>query len=112
MAVGGVLPQPLEYLVNDVARRHGAVRVRASAACCGPTTPPRWPRSWDEGPGPLGLVALAPTVLASALDAAATLAALRAAGFAPAAEDATGAVLIDHPALRRPRRGRVRRVAR
>ena len=29
IAVGESLPQPLEYLVFDVARRHGEVRVRA-----------------------------------------------------------------------------------
>ena len=31
VAAGGTLPQALEYLVADVGRRHGRVRVRAVA---------------------------------------------------------------------------------
>ncbi|MGH3663292.1 MAG: helicase-associated domain-containing protein, partial [Micromonosporaceae bacterium] len=32
-AVDGTLPQPLEYLVRDVARRHGTIRVRELGCC-------------------------------------------------------------------------------
>src|SRR5207302_168252 len=76
-AGGASLPQPLAYLVTDVARRHGAVRVRAVGSVV---------RCADEalaaelaGMKSLGLAALAPTVLASGRPPAETLAALRAA---------------------------------
>jgi hypothetical protein len=102
VAVGGVLPQPLEYLVNDVARRHGAVRVRAVGCVLRADDPTAVAEILStKALASLGLVALAPTVLASTADAARTLAALRAAGFAPMAEDATGALLIDHTTPRR-----------
>ncbi|MBM0239316.1 helicase-associated domain-containing protein [Micromonospora sp. ATA32] len=37
-ATGARVPQPLEYLINDTARRHGAIRVRPSPAACAATT--------------------------------------------------------------------------
>lgn len=82
------LPQPLRYLVGDVARRHGNVRL-TSVACC--------VRSDDEALiaeiaanrrlAKLGLRVLAPTVLASDANPADILAALRAAGYFPVSED-------------------------
>ncbi|MEJ3747284.1 helicase-associated domain-containing protein [Actinomycetes bacterium KLBMP 9797] len=96
VAAGGRMPQPLEYLVKDVARRHGEVRVMPIACCL---------RSEDtallneirhaKALAKLGLVALAPTVLGSAKSAAETLKALRTAGYAPAGENTDGTVALE-----------------
>ena len=98
-AGGASLPQPLAYLVTDVARRHGAVRVRAVGSVV---------RCADEalaaelaGTKSLGLAALAPTVLASGRPPAETLAALRAAGYAPVGEDAAGVPVVERAPRRR-----------
>lgn len=98
----GTLPQPVEYLFGDVARRHGSLRVREVAAAI---------RSDDQtllaelvaakALRPLGLVALAPTVVVSAKPVAETLRALRAASYAPVQEDATGAIVMERPPRRR-----------
>ncbi|MEK2472969.1 helicase-associated domain-containing protein [Streptomyces noursei] len=92
----GTLPQPLGYLVQDTARTHGRMRV-VPAACC--------IRSDDESLiaelaahhalRALELRALAPTVLVSARPPAATLDALRAAGYAPVLEAGTGAATVE-----------------
>ncbi|QZL06118.1 helicase-associated domain-containing protein [Streptomyces sp. BHT-5-2] len=92
----GTLPQPLGYLIQDIARTHGRMRV-VPAACC--------VRS-DDGAliaelaahhalRELELRTLAPTVLVSARPPAATLDALRAAGYAPALESDTGAATVE-----------------
>jgi len=107
------VPQGLTYLVDDVARRHGRLRGGAAAAFL---------RSDDEvllaevlaHPDAIGLELrrIAPTVVVSPLPLAELLAALRAAGFSPVAEDPAGAVLdlVDpgrrtSPARRAPDRG-------
>ncbi|MFJ5800239.1 helicase-associated domain-containing protein [Streptomyces decoyicus] len=92
----GTLPQPLGYLLQDAARSHGRMRV-LSAACC--------IRSDDEALveelaahralRDLGLRAIAPTVLVSSRPPAATLDALRAAGYAPALESDTGTTTVE-----------------
>jgi hypothetical protein len=92
-ATAGV-PQPLGYLIRDAARRHGRVRGQEAACCL---------RSDDEAMlaeiaadrrlRALGLRLLAPTVLAGARPLPETLAALRAAGYAPIAESEGGAPL-------------------
>ncbi|WP_256103628.1 helicase-associated domain-containing protein [Streptomyces sp. ODS05-4] len=89
------VPQPLTYLIDDVARRHGHLRVGAASA---------YVRCDDEAVldeimadrrgASLRLRRLAPTVLAAQADPAALLAGLRSMGFAPAAESAEGDVLI------------------
>ncbi|GAA0640652.1 helicase-associated domain-containing protein [Streptomyces thermocarboxydovorans] len=89
------VPQPLTYLIDDVARRHGQLRVGAASA---------YVRCDDDAmlneiladrrAAGLGLRRLAPTVLAAQTDPAALLEGLRAMGFAPAAESAEGDVLI------------------
>ena len=96
------VPQPLEYLVGDVARRHGQVRVGVAGA---------YVRSDDEAllaelvaerkAAALRLRRLAPTVLVAQADPAAVLAVLRQLGLAPAAESADGAVLVRRPDARR-----------
>ncbi|MFF9211656.1 MULTISPECIES: helicase-associated domain-containing protein [unclassified Streptomyces] len=89
------VPQPLAYLIDDVARRHGHLRVGAASA---------YVRCDDDAllneiladrrAAGLRLRRLAPTVLAAQADPAALLEGLRAMGFAPAAESAEGDVLI------------------
>lgn len=100
------VPQPLTYLVDDVARRHGHLRVGAAAS---------YVRCDDEAvldeimadkrSQPLRLRRLAPTVVAAQIDPAALLDGLRSLGFAPAAEGPGGDVLIRHtPQRRTPQR--------
>ncbi|MFI0217480.1 helicase-associated domain-containing protein [Streptomyces lydicus] len=92
----GTLPQPLRYLVQDAARAHGRMRVLPAACCV---------RSDDEtlvkelaahrALGDLALRVIAPTVLVSSRPPAATLDALRAAGYAPALESDTGTTTVE-----------------
>ncbi|WP_229853004.1 helicase-associated domain-containing protein [Streptomyces albospinus] len=92
----GPLPQPLGYLIQDAARTHGRMRVLPAACCI---------RSDDEtlvgelaahrALRELGLRAIAPTVLVSSRPPAATLDALRAAGYAPALESGTGTTTVE-----------------
>jgi len=91
VAVGGRLPQPLEYLIGDVARRHGTVRVRPAACCLRCDDPVLLNEILRaKGLAKLRLAAVSDTVLTSAVPVAATLEALRAAGYAPAAENEDG----------------------
>ncbi|REK85523.1 hypothetical protein DY245_37465 [Streptomyces inhibens] len=92
----GTLPQPLGYLVRDAARTHGRMRVLPAACCI---------RSDDEtlvkelaahrALRDLALRAIAPTVLVSGRPPAATLDALRAAGYAPTLESDTGTTTVE-----------------
>ncbi|MBQ0986619.1 helicase-associated domain-containing protein [Streptomyces sp. F63] len=96
------VPQPLSYLIDDVARRHGHLRVGAASS---------YVRCEDDGllaeiladkrSEGLRLRRLAPTVLAAGLDPATLLAKLREMGFAPAAESAEGDVVITRPGVHR-----------
>ncbi|WP_234382067.1 MULTISPECIES: helicase C-terminal domain-containing protein [unclassified Streptomyces] len=89
------VPQPLAYLIDDVARRHGHLRVGAASS---------YVRCDDDGmlneiladkrSAGLGLRRLAPTVLAAQAEPGALLDGLRAMGYAPAAESRTGDVLV------------------
>ncbi|MER7758791.1 helicase-associated domain-containing protein [Streptomyces sp. NPDC097619] len=89
------VPQPLSYLIDDVARRHGHLRVGAASsyvrcdddALLGEILA-------DRRSAGLGLRRLAPTVLAATVAPAALLDGLRSLGYAPAAESATGDVLV------------------
>jgi XPB/Ssl2-like helicase family protein len=104
-AVGVALPQPLTYLVGDVARRHGAIRVRAVACVVRVEDPALAAEiAGARALRSLRLSVIAPTVLGSPEPVAATLAALRAAGYAPVAESADGAVELDRLEQRRARR--------
>jgi hypothetical protein len=89
------VPQPLAYLIDDVARRHGHLRVGAASAYvrCDDDALLREILA-DKRSAGLRLRALAPTVLASAADPATLLEGLRTMGYAPAAESAEGDVLI------------------
>ncbi|WP_051970150.1 helicase-associated domain-containing protein [Kitasatospora azatica] len=104
LAVGGVeqLPQPLSYLIGDTARRHGRVRVVAPGSVL-----------YGEDPALLAellahrrlaslrLRLIAPTVLVSATGPEATLAALRAEGYAPVEEGADGTLLLERAGTER-----------
>lgn len=89
------VPQPLEYLINDVARRHGHVRVRAVQCCVSADEATVTEILHTRALAKLGLRRLAPTVLSSSDSPAQVLALLRKNGFAPVAEDPDGAVLIE-----------------
>ena len=88
------VPQGLTYLIDDVARRHGQLRVgiAASFVRCDDTA-----LLAQVAAAPLAealqLRLLAPTVAVTQAPIADVLGALRDAGFAPAAEDATGAIV-------------------
>jgi hypothetical protein len=95
------VPQPLAYLVEDAARRHGRVRVgsaRSYVRCADEPTAAELLR--HRRAAKLGLRALAPAVLVSDLPPESLLGELRAAGYLPAHEDATGGLVVS----RRPRR--------
>ncbi|GGU67611.1 hypothetical protein GCM10010211_36260 [Streptomyces albospinus] len=89
------VPQPLAYLIDDVARKHGRLRIGAATA---------YVRCDDDAllseiladrrAAALRLRRLAPTVLAAQTSPDQLLDGLRAMGYAPAAESAAGDVLI------------------
>ncbi|MBY0289010.1 MAG: helicase-associated domain-containing protein [Mycobacteriaceae bacterium] len=88
------VPQGLTYLIDDVARRHGQLRVGMAAS---------FVRCEDAALLAQAITApaaeqlemrlLAPTVAVSQAPISEVLAALREAGFAPAAEDSTGTIV-------------------
>ncbi|WKU46401.1 helicase-associated domain-containing protein [Streptomyces sp. VNUA116] len=96
------VPQPLAYLVDDVARRHGHLRVGAASS---------YLRCDDDAvlaeiladrrSAPLRLRRLAPTVLAAQAAPDELLEGLRAMGYAPAAESAEGDVVVTRADARR-----------
>lgn len=89
------VPQPLAYLIDDVARRHGHLRVGAASAYVRCDDDALLSEILaDKRAANLRLRRLAPTVLAAQADPASLLDGLRAMGFAPAAESAEGDVLI------------------
>jgi Helicase conserved C-terminal domain len=96
------VPQPLSYLIDDMARRHGKIRVSPATAVI---------RADDENvleqiladrrAGQLRLRRLAPTVLAARAKVDHVLEQLRVMGFAPVAESPDGEVVIRRPDVRR-----------
>ncbi|MTE19597.1 DNA-binding protein [Streptomyces sp. TRM43335] len=89
------VPQPLTYLIDDVARRHGRLRVGAAGAyvrCDDDTLLAEI--AADRRAAGLGLRLLAPTVLAARADPGALLEQLRAMGYAPVFESSEGDVVI------------------
>jgi len=98
----GPLPQPLRYLINDVARRHGVVRASEVASCLrSEDTALLAELAADRRLRGLGLRALAPTVLASTESLARLLAELRKAGYAPVAEGTDGTPVVERAQPRR-----------
>lgn len=96
------LPQPLRYLVDDVARRHGSIRVGVASA---------YIRSDDETLiaalladrklAALRLMKLAPTVVATSASPDVVLERLRDAGLSPMAESADGVMVVRQASSRR-----------
>ncbi len=101
-AEGGRVPQTLTYLIEDVARRHGQVQVRPAGCClCSNDETLLTEILNTRSLRALSLVRLAPTVLVSARPQVETLAALRAAGYAPSGVRADGSPAIETPQRRR-----------
>ena len=86
------VPQGLTYLINDVARRHGQLRIGMAASFVRCEDPALLAQA-AAGAAHLGLRVLAPTVAISQAPISEVLAALQDAGFAPAAEDSTGTIV-------------------
>jgi hypothetical protein len=86
------VPQGLTYLINDVARRHGKLRIGMAASFVRCEDPALLAQA-VAGAGHLGLRVLAPTVAISQASIGEVLAALQDAGFAPAAEDSAGTIV-------------------
>ena len=104
------VPQPLDYLVRDVARRHGRLRVGSLATfIVSDDISALDAAEHDPALAGLGLRRLAPTVLAAKAAKRAVVTTLRQAGHSPVAEGAGGAVEPEHPtsvrASDRPRLG-------
>ncbi|OBF79826.1 DNA-binding protein [Mycobacterium sp. 852002-51163_SCH5372311] len=92
------VPQGLTYLIDDVARRHGQLRIGMAASFVRCEDPALLAQAVAApGAEELQLRALAPTVAVSPAPIAEVLAVLRGAGFAPAAEDSTGAIVDVRP---------------
>ncbi|MGH3544505.1 MAG: helicase-associated domain-containing protein, partial [Mycobacteriales bacterium] len=99
------IPQPLSYLIDDTARRHGGLRVGSALA---------YLRSDDESLlaavggdprcGQLRLRPLAPTVAITACPPQTLVGVLREAGYAAAAEDSSGALVVRTSQQRRTAR--------
>ncbi|GAA1427119.1 helicase-associated domain-containing protein [Microlunatus lacustris] len=98
------VPQPLAYLVDDVARRHGSIRVGSALS---------YLRTDDAGeaaallghPGAasLGLRTVAPGVLVAAVEPAELVAFLHGLGQTPAVEDEGGRTMTPPPGQRAAR---------
>ncbi|POM26881.1 hypothetical protein BTM25_12890 [Actinomadura rubteroloni] len=94
----GPLPQPLAYLIDDVARRHGQLRVGSLASYVRTDAAATLDEILaDRRAAGLRLFRLAPTVLASALPRTELLDALRDLGLAPVAEHPGGEVIVTRP---------------
>ncbi|HJQ41862.1 MAG TPA: helicase-associated domain-containing protein, partial [Jatrophihabitantaceae bacterium] len=104
------IPQGLSYLIDDVARRHGVLRVGAASAylrCDDEALLARVVADRDVESAQLRRIA--PTVLVSALPVNRVLDVLRTAGYAPAAEAPGGDIItLGIEAARAPSRTPVR----
>ncbi len=96
------VPQPLSYLVDDVARRHGRLRIGSAAAFvrCDDESVLAEILSDRRSRGLL-LHRLAPTVLAAQVAPETLIERLRSMGFAPVVEAADGSVVVPRTAQRR-----------
>ncbi len=98
------VPQPLTYLIDDVARRHGAVRVGSALAYVrSDNTEALAALVADRRLRALRLHRLADSVVISQAPTSEVIRALRAAGYAPAAESPDGVVVVRRPEDRRVR---------
>ncbi len=85
----GEVPQGVAFLVADIARNHGAIRAGSAMSYIRSEDPALIARAAEA----VGVRVLAPTVAVSELPLVKLMAALRAAGLQPTAEDATGATV-------------------
>jgi hypothetical protein len=107
------VPQGLTYLIDDVARRHGQLRVGMANSFVRCEDPALLAQVVAAPlTASLELRRLAPTVAVSQAPISDVLAGLREAGFAPAAEDSSGTIVdlrargarVSAPPHRRPHR--------
>lgn len=92
----GDLPQTLEYLVQDVGRRHGHLQVRpAGAVVVGQDEALVAEVAASSTLRRIGLHAVAPTVLAAAAPVEDVLVALRAAGYLPVETGVDGVPVVE-----------------
>lgn len=103
------VPQPLDYLVRDVARRHGVARVGSVGSYVRSDDAALLDRVLaDRGVALLQLRRIAPTVLVSPVPAATVLDVLREGQYGPVAEgEDGGATLVSLQDHRAPRRSAV-----
>ena len=88
------VPQPLEYLIGDISKKHGKLRVGNAASfirCEDSSLITQIIK--DKRVDALGLRRIAPEVLICTHDAHDAINILRAAGYLPAAEDSQGLLL-------------------
>ncbi len=96
------IPQPLTYLVDDVARRHGRLRVGDAGGYLRTDDPAELDALLvDAGLSGLLLHRVAPTVALSELPADLVIARLRAGGHNPVPERTGGALEVERPRRRR-----------
>ena len=95
------MPQPLEYLIADVAKKHGKLRVGSTASFirCEDGALIAQIMS-DKRLEILSLRQIAPEVLISGLEAADAMSVLRNCGYLPAGEDSLG-ILLSGPRIAR-----------
>jgi hypothetical protein len=100
------VPQALTYLIDDVARRHGQLRVGVASSFIRCEDPALLAEVLASAVAEqLALRSLAPTVAISQAPLSEVLDQLRSAGFAPAGEDSSGAIVDLRPrGARVPRR--------
>jgi hypothetical protein len=100
-SVTGV-PQALSYLIDDVGRRYGVLRLGRASTYLRSDDPALIDQAIAEASS-MGLMLrrLAPTVAISSADMAELITQLRTAGLVPAAEDASGAVVDLRPKPKR-----------
>jgi hypothetical protein len=95
------VPQPLEYLIGDISKKHGKLRVgNASSFIRCEDTALITQIIKDKKVEALGLRRIAPEVLICTHDAHDAMNILRAAGYLPAAEDSQG-LLLSGPRIQR-----------
>ncbi len=95
------VPQPLEYLIGDISRKHGKLRVGNTSSfirCEDSALITQILK--DKKVELLNLRRIAPEVLISSLEATDAISILKSAGYLPAAEDSKG-LLLSGPRIQR-----------
>lgn len=107
------VPQSLEYLIDDIARRHGRLRAGVASAFVRCDDPALLTEVLNSpAAAELALRPVAATVAISQAPLAEVLDLLRRAGFAPAGEDSSGAIVDLRPRAARVHVRRARPAAR